>query len=76
MKQKLIHIEAGVARNPQVRLQAPVNFSLEAGQHLAIAGPNGGGKSLLVDMMMAKYPLREGKITFDFSPSLTHTVYD
>lgn len=65
-----------VARNPQVRLNEPVDLSLGADEQIAIVGPNGGGKSLLVDMLMGKYPLREGKIDYDFAPAASQSVCD
>lgn len=76
MQQNTIEIRNGVARNPQVRLAQPINLSFTAGEHLAIVGPNGGGKSLLVDTLAGKYPLKDGNLTYDFSPSSTSTVYD
>lgn len=74
--QNTIHIAGGVVRNPLVRLAEPVTLDFMAGEHIAIVGPNGAGKSLLVDMLTGKYPLREGELTYDFSPSPTKTVYD
>jgi ABC-type cobalamin/Fe3+-siderophores transport system ATPase subunit len=76
MQQHTIHIAGGVARNPLVRLTEPVTLDFLAGEHIAIVGPNGAGKSLLVDMLTGKYPLRDGELTYDFSPSLTKTAYD
>ena len=76
MQQYTIHIAGGVARNPLVRLAQPVSLDFLAGEHIAIVGPNGSGKSLLVDMLTGKYPLREGELAYDFSPSITKTVYD
>lgn len=74
--QNTIHIAGGVVRNPLVRLAESVTLDFMAGEHIAIVGPNGAGKSLLVDMLTGKYPLREGELTYDFSPSPTKTVYD
>lgn len=71
-----INLTGGVARNPLVRLAAPASLSLPADEHIAIVGPNGSGKSLLVDMLIGKYPLKEGTISYDFSPSASQTVYD
>ena len=76
MQQHTIHIAGGVARNPLVRLAQPVTAQIATGEHIAIVGPNGGGKSLFVDMLLGKYPLREGTLDYDFSPSSTRTVYD
>lgn len=75
-QQHTIHIAGGVVRNPLVRLSHPVSLDFLAGEHIAIVGPNGSGKSLLVDMLTGKYPLREGELTYDFSPSSTQTAYD
>lgn len=75
-QQNTIHIAGGVVRNPLVRLSHPVTLDFLAGEHIAIVGPNGSGKSLLIDMLTGKYPLKEGELTYDFSPSSTKTVYD
>ena len=76
VQQHTIHIAGGVVRNPLVRLEQPVTLDFLAGEHVAIVGPNGAGKSLLVDMLTGKYPLKEGELTYDFSPSSTNTIYD
>ena len=76
MIQNTFNIAGGVARNPLVRLATPITATISAGEHIAIVGPNGGGKSLFVDTLIGKYPLREGVLQYDFSPSATQTVYD
>ena len=76
MQPYTISLTGGVARNPLVRLAAPASASFPADEHIAIVGPNGSGKSLLVDMLIGKYPLKEGTITYDFSPSTSKTVYE
>lgn len=71
-----IHLAGGVVRNPLVRLARPVSLDFMDGEHIAIVGPNGAGKSLLVDMLTGKYPLYEGELSYDFSPSPSKAVYD
>lgn len=75
-QQHTIHIAGGVVRNPLVRLSQHVTLDFLDGEHIAVVGSNGAGKSLLVDMLTGKYPLKEGELTYDFSPSTTQTVYD
>ena len=76
MSQNTFSMAGGVARNPLVRLAKSITSTIGANEHIAIVGPNGGGKSLFVDTLIGKYPLREGTIEYDFSPSATQTVYD
>lgn len=76
MKTDTFRMAGGVVRNPLVRLAHPVTIEIPAGEHIAIVGPNGGGKTLLIDTLLGKYPLKDGTLSYDFSPSATQTVYD
>ena len=71
-----ICLTEAVARNPEVRLAAPVSLELKPGEHVAIVGPNGAGKSLLVDLLTGKYPLLSGSVAYDFRPSVRRAVYE
>lgn len=64
--QKIIEIKGGVARHPDYRLAAPLDFELFKGEHLAICGPNGGGKTLLVDILRSAHPLLGEGVKYDF----------
>ncbi len=67
--QEIIHISKGVPRMAEWRMAQPVDFSLCDGEHVAIVGPNGGGKSMLVDMITGRHPLLPEFPRYDFSPS-------
>jgi len=53
----LISIREGVARIADYRFRRPLNFDLDEGEVLAVVGPNGGGKSMLVDVLTGKHAL-------------------
>lgn len=75
--QKIISIENGVCRMPQWRMAEPVNFELNRGEHIAIVGPNGGGKSMLVDILSGAHALLPmNPVKYDFSPSKAKMVSD
>lgn len=74
--QNIITITDGVTRNPVYRMREPINLRIVAGEHVAIVGPNGGGKSLLVDTITGRYPLLMNEVVYDFSPSESKMVCD
>ena len=72
--QEIIHISKGVPRMAEWRMAEPVDFSLCDGEHLAIVGPNGGGKSMLVDILTGRHPLLPEFPRYDFTPSKKELV--
>lgn len=67
--QRIISIENGVTRHPLWRMAEPVFFELLDKEHIAIVGPNGGGKTMLVDIITNRHPLMMKDPDYDFSPS-------
>ena len=74
--QFVIDIENGVPRHPQYRMKEPVNFTMLKGEHIALVGPNGGGKSLLADILTGRWPLLMNEVKYDFAPSASALVCD
>ena len=72
----MIRITNGITRHPLHRMKQPINFSLETGEHVAIVGPNGGGKSELVNTLIGKYPLLMNEVEYDFSPRTSTMAFE
>ncbi|MCE6990472.1 ATP-binding cassette domain-containing protein [Dyadobacter sp. CY323] len=51
-----------------------INWQVENHQNWAIVGPNGSGKTILLDVIAGKWPVASGKITYNWSESLRETV--
>ena len=54
------------ARKPEWSMAEPVNFCLETGEHIAIVGRNGAGKSMFVDMLTARHPAFPDMVKYSF----------
>lgn len=67
--QKIISIVNGVAKKPEWRMASPVNFDINAHENIAVFGPNGGGKSMFIDMLIGRHPMFDGCACYDFSPN-------
>lgn len=74
--QKIIEIRNGVTRMPEWRMAEPVNFELLGGEHIAIVGSNGSGKSMFVDMITGRHPLLTNSPVYDFRPSTKELAAD
>lgn len=74
--QTIIKISNGVVRMPKWRMAEPVNFEACDGEHIAIVGPNGGGKSMLAEIIVGSHPLLMKDPDYDFAPSRHKMVSD
>lgn len=72
----MICLRDGVTRDATAHFATPLSLLLRKGEHLAIVGSNGAGKSLLVDVLLGRYPLCKGSLEYDFSPSRSQRVYE
>ncbi len=67
--QKIIEIHKGITRMPEWRMAEPVDFEAIDGEHIAVVGPNGGGKSMFIDIIIGRHPLLMTDPIYDFTPS-------
>lgn len=76
MKRKVIEIVGGVARHPLYRMEQAIDFCLCEGEQMAIVGPNGSGKTLLVNTIVGRYPLLMNEVHYDFGDAKGRMVYE
>jgi ATP-binding cassette subfamily B protein/subfamily B ATP-binding cassette protein MsbA len=53
-----------------------VNLTIARGDHLAIVGPNGGGKSTIINLLCRFYDPQQGEILFDGVPLRDAAIKD
>lgn len=63
---------------PDTGIQAlkHINFSIEAGQKIAIIGRTGSGKSTIADLLLRHYEPTSGEITIDNIPIQNYGLYN
>lgn len=64
MEKVLVHISEAVTRFSELQFKKPIDWKIKNGEHWAIIGANGSGKSLLVDILLGKYALKSGEIVY------------
>lgn len=62
------------AYNNNVSVLHDINFSLKAGQKIALVGPSGGGKTTLCHLLPRFYEIDSGRITIDGTDIRSVTV--
>ena len=63
---KTIEIINARARKPEWSMAEPVNFCLKEGEHIAIIGRNGAGKSMFVDLLTGCHPAFPNMVRYGF----------
>ena len=62
----IINLRNARARKPEWSMAEPVNFTLEEGEHIAIIGRNGSGKSMFVDILTGRHPAFPDMVEYGF----------
>lgn len=61
----VIGLKNGVVCKTECRLNTPINLTINKGEQLAVIGPNGSGKTILVNTLLGQYRLMEGvRVTY------------
>ena len=53
----------------------PVNFCMEEGEHIAIVGRNGAGKSMFVDLLTGRHPAFPDMVKYGFDEPYDNLKY-
>ena len=64
---KTIEIRNARARKTEWSMAEPVNFTMEEGEHIAIIGRNGSGKSMFVDILTGRHPAFPNMVEYGFA---------
>ena len=59
------HVVFNYPTRPDVPVLQDINFSIAAGEKIALVGPSGAGKSTIAGLLMQFYPLSGGHIRID-----------
>jgi len=62
----LIQLNEVVLRHPDVQFSEPISWQIQSGEHWAVIGPNGSGKTVFIDTLTGKYALRSGTREYPF----------
>lgn len=73
---RLIHLQDVVLRHPDLQFSKPMNWEIRHGEHWAVIGPNGSGKTVFIDTLTGKHALRSGIRNYPFLESTGCKVSD
>ncbi len=72
---QIIKVSHATARKPEWSMAEPVDFTLEEGEHIAIVGRNGAGKSMFVDIITGRHPAFPNMVTYGFDAPYDNIKY-
>ena len=69
----MIDLHSVSAGYPGIKLLKNFNWHIEAGENWLIQGPNGSGKTLLLELLAGKIHPTDGEVRIDFIDGKTWT---
>ena len=72
---KTIELVKARARKPEWSMAEPVDFCLDEGEHIAIIGRNGAGKSMMVDIITERHPAFPDMVRYAFDEPYNNLKY-
>ena len=62
----VITLKDAVLRDASFGFPDPLSFTLNSGEHLAVVGPNGSGKTTFIATLLGRRPLKSGSLAHNF----------
>jgi molybdate transport system ATP-binding protein len=62
------------ARKFNTTVLSDIDWNVEPGTHWAVIGPNGSGKTILLDVIAGKWPVAKGKISYNLQTQLRQAI--
>ncbi|MBL7842503.1 MAG: ATP-binding cassette domain-containing protein [Cyclobacteriaceae bacterium] len=60
-----LHVNFAYPSRPDFEVLKDLNFSIKAGEKIALVGQSGSGKSTIINLLLRFYPVSDGSITAD-----------
>lgn len=70
----LVLLQNVSARKYDSTVLSGINWEIEPGQHWAITGPNGSGKTALLEIIAGKWPVSKGRISYGWNTPLREAI--
>lgn len=70
----LVSLQNVSVRKYDSTVLSDINWEIRTGEHWAIIGPNGSGKTILLDVLAGKWPVSAGKLAYHWKEPLRETV--
>lgn len=69
-----ISLQQVAVRKYDTVVLSDITWNIKSGENWAVTGPNGSGKTILLDIIAGKWPLWKGKIHYGWDEPLRETV--